>query len=111
MPKVLRFLPIAIVAIISELAGLAKLLQAPDEVAFLQTFGLSTSMIVFYGLFQILAGALITLPRSRRIGADMAILAFALATGFLVASGNYTFAVVSLLPIGLSGWISYQTRQ
>ena len=56
--KIVSVLIIAIVALLSIAAGLAKVMQAPQEMEFLQSVGLSTVLIfvggdLTFGLFSI----------------------------------------------------------
>ena len=61
--KVVNFLIIAVVALLSIAAGAAKVMQAPQEMEFLQSVGLSKSLIMVFGLVQIAVGLLLVLQK------------------------------------------------
>ncbi|XOV77999.1 MAG: hypothetical protein ACFHVJ_13730 [Aestuariibacter sp.] len=99
--KILTIALIAIVALLSIAAGLAKLMAVPEEVQFLQQFGFNALAISLYGVIQVSAGLLLSIPKSRMIGVAITIVAFGLSTVLIFVSGNYIFGLVSLLPIAL----------
>lgn len=106
--KTVSILIIAIVALLSVAAGLAKVMQAPQEVAFLQGFGLSTVVIVVFGLVQISGGVLLVPRKTRLPGAILATTALVVSTVLIFAGGNLVFGLVSMLPIALAFFIFYQ---
>ena len=57
--KIVNILIIAIIVLLSIAAGLAKVMQAPQEMDFLQGVGLSSAMIIAFGLVQTSAGVLL----------------------------------------------------
>jgi hypothetical protein len=109
--KIVRFLIIAIVATLSIAAGLAKVMQAPAEMEFLQGFGFSPGLVVAFGLVQILAGLLLVLKKTRRTGAVLAASAFAVSTVLILTVANWAFGLSSILPIVLAGAIIYQSAK
>ena len=54
--KIVNILIIAIIALLSIAAGLAKVMQTQQELEFLQGVGLSSALIVAFGLVQISGG-------------------------------------------------------
>ena len=107
--KTLTMVLVVLITLLSIAAGSAKVLQAPQEVAFLQEFGLTSMLIIIYGLIQIIGAVLLTIPKSRRQGALVAISAFSLSTALIFIDGNYLFGVFSLIPILLTALIYWQT--
>lgn len=107
--KILNILIIAIVLLLSIAAGLAKVMQAPQEMEFLQSFGLSSALIMVFGLVQISAGVLIIPARTRMPGAVMAALAFAVSAVLIFISGNLIFGLASVLPAALACLVVYQS--
>ena len=78
--KILKIIIISLVTLLCIAAGLAKVLQSEQEVAFLQSFGLSTALIVAFGMVQLGAGILLIFPKTRLFGAVLAITAFVTST-------------------------------
>ena len=109
--KIVRFLIITIVVLLSIAAGLAKAMQAPQEVEFLQGAGLSLTQIFVFGLVQISAGILLIPQKTRMIAAVLAASAFAVSTILIFMGGNMSLGVFSILPIALAGVIIYQSAR
>ena len=107
--KIVNILIIAIVALLSIAAGLAKVMQTQQEMEFLLGVGLSGAMIVAFGLVQISGGVLLVPPRTRMLGAILATFALVVSTVLLFIGGNVMFGLVSMLPIALACVIIYQT--
>ena len=109
--KIVNILIIAIVALLSIAAGLAKVMQTQQEMEFLQSFGLSSALIVAFGLVQISGGVLLVPGKTRILGAVLAALAFVVSTVLIFVGGNLVFGLVSMLPIALACVIIYQTAR
>lgn len=107
--KIVNIVIIAIVALLSIAAGLAKVMQTPQEMEFLQGFGMSSAMIVAFGLVQVLGGVLLVPRKTRLPGAVLATLALVVSTVLIFIAGNLVFGLVSMLPIALACVIIYQS--
>jgi len=106
--KIVNILIIAIVALLSIAAGLAKVMQTQQEMEFLLGVGLSSALIVAFGLVQISGGVLLGPRKTRMPGAVLATSAFIVSTVLLFISGNVVFGLISMLPIALACVIIYQ---
>lgn len=109
--RFVRVLIITIVVLLSVAAGLAKVMEAPQEVEFLQSVGLSTPLIILFGLIQIVAAVLLVSQKTRMVGASLAALAFAVSSVLIFVAGNLSFGLVSILPVLLACIIIYQTSK
>lgn len=109
--KIVNILIVAIIALLSIAAGFAKVMQAPQEVEFLQGLGLSTGLIMVFGLIQIVGGVLLAVKKARLPGAILVTSAFAVSTGLVFMGGNFTFGLISIIPTALAGLIIYQVRK
>ena len=107
--KKVNILIIAIVALLSIAAGLAKVMQTPQEMEFLQGFGLSSAMIIAFGLVQVLGGVLLAPKMTRIPGAVLATSAFLVSAVLIFVGGNLSFALISTLPVVLGCVIIYQS--
>lgn len=107
--KKLNFVLIALIALLSIAAGCAKVMSAPQEVAFLQGFGFNTTLIIIYGLVQIIGGILLVISKTKILGATISIVAFTFSSILIFVDGNVVFGLVSLLPIALIGFIFWQS--
>ena len=109
--KIINGLIIAIVALLSIAAGLAKVMQTQQEMEFLQGAGLSPALIVIFGLVQIAGGILLIPQKTRLIGALLATSALVVSTILIFIGGNLVFGLFSTLPIALAGFVIYQSRK
>jgi len=109
--KIVNFLIVAIIAILSIAAGLAKVLQTQQEMEFLQGLGLSSVLIVFFGLVQIAGGVLLAPKKTRMLGAILVTSALVLSTALIFIGGNLVFGLFSVIPIALACVIIYQTAK
>ena len=109
--KIVNILIIAIIVILSIAAGLAKVMQTQQEMEFLQGVGLSTALIVAFGLIQILGGVLLIPRKTRLAGAVLVTSAFVVSTVLILIGGNLAFGLVSIIPIALASVIIYQSAR
>lgn len=109
--KIVNILIIAIIALLSIAAGLAKVMQTQQEMEFLQGVGLNSFLIVAFGLVQVAGGVLLVPRKTRMLGAILAASALAVSTVLIFVAGNLTFGLVSILPIALACVIIYQTAR
>lgn len=109
--RIVGFLIIAIVALLSFAAGLAKVMQAPQEMAFLQGLGLSPALIVVFGLIQVTGGLLLVIRKTRKAGAILAATAFVVSAILIFIGDGTAFGLLSLLPVGLAGVIIHQSAK
>ena len=107
--KIVNILIIAIVALLSIAAGLAKVMQTQQEMEFLQGVGLSSFLIVVFGIIQVSGGVLLIPRKTRMAGAVLAAVALGLSSVFIFMGGNLAFGLFSLLPDVLVCVIIYQT--
>ena len=108
---------IVIIALLSLAAGIAKVTHSPQEVQFLQSFTFNNFTITLYGVIQILAavilsgGALFTHKTTTLVGATIVALGFMLSSVLIFVSGSWTFGLVSLLPVALTGLLIKQVSK
>ena len=109
--KIVNILIIAIIALLSIAAGLAKVMQTQQELEFLQGVGLSSALIVAFGLVQISGGVLLVLKKTRMLGAVLATSALVVSTVLIFLGGNLKFGLFSTIPIALACVIIYQSSR
>lgn len=108
--KIINILIITVVVLLSIAAGIAKLLQTPQEMEFLQGVGLSSALIFKFGVVQVLGGILLVLPKTRTPGAILATAAFFVSAALIFMGGNLQFALISLLPVALGSVVIFQSK-
>jgi hypothetical protein len=104
--KIINILLLTIVVLLSVAAGAAKVMQAPQEMEFLQGFGFSPALIVLFGVVQIIGGILLIPPKTRLPGVILAGLALILSTALIFIGGDMKFGLFSIIPIALIGVIA-----
>ena len=109
--KIVYLSIVAVIALLSIAAGLAKVMQTQQEMEFLQGLGLSSIMIVVFGLFQIVGGILMAPKKTRMPGVIVVALAFVVSTVLIFMGGNNAFGLISVIPIALAAVIIYQTAR
>ena len=95
----LQLVNLALVVLLSIAAGVAKILQVPDEVAFFAQFGLGNKVLVAFGALQIIAGLLLMTGKLRKPAALLAAVLLATSAIMLLASGKLAFGLLSLVPV------------
>lgn len=106
--KVVNVVLIAVIALLSVAAGLAKVLQNQQEMEFLQGVGLSPAVIIAFGSMQLAGGVLLLFKSTRIVGAVLATLAFVVSSLLIFVAGNTAFGWVSVIPAVLACVILYQ---
>jgi len=109
--KILNMILVVLIVLLSIAAGFAKVLETPQEVEFLQSFGFTSTLIIAYGLVQITGGALLAIPNTVKPGAIITILAFGLSTVLILIGGDLMFGLASMMPILLTCLIFWQSNK
>ena len=105
----LRYVAIVVLSVLGFAAGIAKVVRAPQEVAFFEGAGLSTDLLLAFGIVQVVSAVLVGLARTRWPALAILNLTFAFSAILIFQTGNVGFGVFSLLPIALSAWV-FATR-
>lgn len=99
--QILRISLITILILMSLVAGVAKVLHLPQELEFLGHLGMGERAVMVVGVIQVLGGLLLIHPRTRRIGALLAVVALAVSALALFVSGNTSVGLITLFPIAI----------
>jgi hypothetical protein len=108
--KKLDIFLVGVLVLLSIAAGLAKLLESPQEITFLSRAGLSELQILMLGGFQTCSGLLLAFSKTRRWGTLAAGAGLLVSSVIIFISGNVPFGVFSLLPIAVAIYIFFRTR-
>lgn len=104
--RAIKIIVLGVVFLLSLAAGAAKLMRAPQEVAFFEALGLDLTLMSVLGGIQVLAALTLLLTRYRKTGAVLAAIGFAVSAIMIFANSQPGFAWVSLIPVGLAGFIA-----
>lgn len=109
--KILNLALIAIITLLTIAAGVAKILQSPEEVKFLQGFGFNSALIIAFGVVQVIGGIFLALPKARKWGALITSVGFSISSILIGLSGNLVFSLVSMLPVIITIFIFWQNSR
>jgi hypothetical protein len=89
-----------LLALLGVAAGIAKMLQSPQEMAFFQgEMGFSAEAIMAFGLLQFIAGVMLVFKKARLIGAALLGVTLLLSSIVIFLTGEISFGVISLIPV------------
>ncbi|QLC23492.1 hypothetical protein HFP51_09610 [Parasphingopyxis sp. CP4] len=109
--KYVYWVILALLALMSLAAGGAKLAMMQQEVTFFAEAGLDAKWLYPLGTVQVIGALLAIYPRSRALGAVVMALGFFVSSVVILMTGNIGFALISLIPVILSGFVArYASR-
>jgi hypothetical protein len=89
-----------LLALLGVAAGIAKMLQSPQEMAFFQgEMGFNAEAIMAFGLLQLIAGVMLIFKKTRLIGAALLGITLLLSSIVIFMAGKISFGVISLIPV------------
>ncbi|MBL4661056.1 MAG: hypothetical protein JKY19_11930 [Alcanivoracaceae bacterium] len=108
--KIANTIILVLLTLLGISAGVAKLMQMPQEVEFLNNAGLNNTAIILFGVLQVVGGILLIFTKTRKIGALITAIAFAISTVIIFMAGNLAFGFISILPILLAAFVYHRTN-
>ena len=105
-----RKINLVLLILLGGAAGLAKVTQAPPEIAFFAGLGLGAIVVVVFGVLQLAGAVSLIFAKTRFIGAILLDVTFSLSVVMILMTGQIGFALVSLVPVLMAGWVIYDTR-
>ncbi|HKJ17301.1 MAG TPA: DoxX family protein [Xanthomonadales bacterium] len=103
--QILKISLITILVLMSLIAGVAKIMQMPQELGFLEHIGMTERAVMILGVIQATGGVLLAIPMARATGAILAVAALAVSGLALFVSGNTSVGLITLFPIAIGIWI------
>lgn len=80
-----------------------------QDVEFFGKYGFTNSILVTYGVIQLIGGILLISPKTRILGAILVAITFLISLVVLVMAGNIPVAIITLVCVALLGLIIKQT--
>lgn len=80
-----------------------------QDVEFFAEYGFTDSILIAYGITQVLGGGLLVLPKTRIVGAIVVAITFLISLVVLVMAGNIPIAFITLVCVALLGLIIKQS--
>lgn len=100
--KIFAYVLLVLLALLSLVAGVAKLMQTPAEIEFFASAGLDAVWLYPLGAVQVAGAIMAALPRTRSLGILAIALGFAISSLVIFMTGNATFGLVSLVTVALT---------
>ena len=97
--RVFKFILLGVLVLMSLAAGIAKVMRAPQEVAFFDAVGISPNLLIPFGLLQIIGAVLTVIPKTRKLGLTLMAVFFFFSGFMIIKNGDIFFAFVSLIPV------------
>jgi len=89
-------LVIAVLALLAVSSGIAKIMQMPQDVEFFGRYGFNSSMVIGFGVLQLVGGVLLVFKKTRITGSVIVFLTFLLSLVFLLLDANLPFSIASI---------------
>ncbi len=105
-----RKINLVLLVLLGAAAGFAKVTQAPPEIAFFQGVGLGALVVIAFGVLQLVGAVLLAFKKTRLIGAILLDVTFSLSVVIILMTGQIGFALVSVIPVLMAGWVIYDNR-
>ncbi|MGI9222550.1 MAG: hypothetical protein ACR2QS_16100 [Woeseiaceae bacterium] len=97
-----------LLALLGVAAGVAKMMQVPQEMAFFQgELGFGSNTIVAFGALQFIGGLMIVFKKTRLAGSILLGLTLFLSSVVIFMSGNIGFGLVSLIPVVMADVVAW----
>ena len=90
-------------------SGVSKVMLMPQDVEFFGQYGFTNSILIVYGVIQLLGGILLVPSKTRVIAALVVAVTFFISLVVLVMEGNISVAIVTLVCIALLGILIKQS--
>lgn len=101
--KIFININLTLVILLSISAGLAKIMQIPEEILFFKEAGLGITILVMFGVIQLTGGILGAMKKFRKFGAVIMAVTFLFSSIMIFTRGDIKFGLFSLLPVIMSG--------
>lgn len=109
--KIIFYIVLVVLVLLAVLSGTSKILLMSQDVEFFGKYGFSDFALIVFGLVQLVGGILIAIPKTRSVGALLVATTFLVSAVLLVLSGNIPIGLVTLLFVGLLGFVvKYNSR-
>jgi len=100
---------LAILVFLAVSVGVTKIMLMQQDVEFFGKYGFTNTILITYGVVQLLGGILLAFPKTRIIGAILVAITFLISAIVLVMEDNIPVTIVTLVFVLLSGFIIKQS--
>ena len=107
LARVFKYVLLGAIILMSLAAGLAKVMRMPQEAEFFEFAGVPLSLLIPFGVLQILGAVLAVIPKTRKLGLILMGLVFLGSVLMILIDGNIYFAVTSLIPVAIAATLAF----
>jgi len=100
--KIFSYVLLVLLALLSLVAGVAKLIQTQAEIEFFASAGFDAVWLYPLGAIQVAGAIMAAIPRTRTLGILGIAFGFAISSLVIFMTGNTTFGLISLVTVALS---------
>ena len=97
--KILQRINLIILVFLAITSGIAKTMLMPQEIEFFSGIGFNNLMIIIFGASQIIGGLMMTLSKTRILGAIIVSITFAISAIALLLSENIIVAIITCITL------------
>jgi len=90
-------------------SGITKIMLMAQDVEFFGKYGFSNSMLIAFGISQIIGGILLVFQKTRFIGAIVVAITFLISAVLLIMDKNIPFTIFTLIALCMLGLIMKQS--
>ena len=106
--KVFLKVALAVLVFLAVSSGITKIILMEQDVEFFGSYGFTNSMLVAFGVTQLIGGCLLVIQRTQLVGASIVAITFAISAALLIMEGNVLFTVFTFIALTLLGLLARQ---
>ena len=103
--KVLSAIILVLLILLAVASGAAKIALMQQEVEFFGKYGFSSSILIAFGIAQLLGGLLMVLKKTRFTGAAIVAITFLMSLILLLLDGNIPVSIVTAIATVMLGMV------
>jgi len=107
--KIFYWLILAVLVFLAISAGGTKVMLMQQDVEFFGRYGFTNTMLIVFGVAQLLGGVLLIWLKTRAVGAIIVAITFLVSAVILVFAGSYPLAIVTAICVSALGYIVRQS--
>jgi uncharacterized membrane protein YphA (DoxX/SURF4 family) len=100
--KIVNTILLVLLILLSISTGVVKLFQMEEEMKLFRGAGISDTLTILFGVVQTIGGVLLIVSKTRKLGAGIMAITFAIATVIVFINGMIAFGFSSILFIALA---------
>jgi hypothetical protein len=93
--KLIWTIVVILLALLAIASGVSKVMLMPQEIAFFGAYGFSATVLVGFGVFQVIGGAMLPFSKTQFYGAAITAATFLVSLVLLVLTGNTIMSVIT----------------